>query len=268
MFDGKAAKSRSGPVLALLAVGATIVCTAFGASAALAAGNVAASPVTPGAGYPAVTAVTSAIAPPSAAVAVPSAYLNPETGVVTPATRESRLSSSAFPVYYITSTNKGYLSGIHRCRLIGNDGINQGVECADLYAVPDSSDGFPGVDVSAAAEGFCQNLGNTSDYPACQAIDIGFQAAQAGGTITPFWGLFCGAATGGPNCTTGRQSEIADGAGAYIHQDSITGCVAQPGTVNEYWTTLESGDSIQLPSGTQVAVGGNWSSQHAIVCPG
>jgi hypothetical protein len=219
--------------------------------------------------------VTSAAAAPQATVAVhpeapaanhvvfPSYYVTPAGKRLSVAEFHAEATTQAaagsLPVFLITSSDYGYLDGIHSCRLVGNPYYDvQGVECADLYADSPKS-GV--VAVLPAGEGYCQSA---AYYPQCANVTFKSEVANTlspGDTITAVSGpVYCGhthgaCATDAPNMFTGN-SKI-----------STTGCNRTPGEGNEFWTVVLPGTTIELPGDVNVSATSNLASQHAIVCP-
>jgi hypothetical protein len=244
MIFERLSKARFSALLTVLAASTVILCASMMTPASAATASSGSH------------AVTTAVAPNTDHVIYPSYYVTVTGEKVASA---SAVTSDSIPVYHVTSA--GYLSGIHSCLELGNDGTVQGVQCADMWAEPDGSGG---VIVEEAAEAFC-NVLNSSSYPGCQNIDVGFQLAQGTGIQTGWDGISCGPDSGLSNtCGTGRQYGIGTYPGTGF---DITGCDPEPGTAYEFWTVLMGGNSIQLPSGTTVSDSSNFAGQHAIVCP-
>jgi hypothetical protein len=189
-------------------------------------------------------------------VAYPSETI-PSKGTSSPdASCHENCGSGGIPVYLITPTNYGYLSGIHACRVLGGDGNSYGVECADLYATAPES-GV--VDVFAAADGYCQLVANGSSTE-CANVSILFSEHNGAGDNYVATDGVCGHSYG--PCSGGRNSFIGYG---YSVVDS---CDISPGSYNEWWTVDQTGSSVQLPvSDRTTASTSNLASQHAIICP-
>jgi hypothetical protein len=159
--------------------------------------------------------------------------------------------TAGIPTYHVTSA--GALAGIHACLSLGNDGINQGVECADLYAAPKNG----GVDVFPLAEGFC-NHGST--YPQCANVDIFLNVNLGNGASGTIDEGICGHSNG--NCVNGGRNYFLGSNGFHL-----TGC-GGIGTTSEVWTVDWAGSDIELPgSALNVASTSNLGSGHALVCP-
>ncbi|HZR54488.1 MAG TPA: hypothetical protein VFB06_33940 [Streptosporangiaceae bacterium] len=163
----------------------------------------------------------------------------------------------SIPIFHVTSA--GVLNGIHACRALNNDTINQGVMCADLFAEPDGSN--IGVEVAPFVEGMCQNLANPSFFPECAQITMTFSVNtplfhDAGGAFEEQ----CARHFNDP-CSTPR--EFFEGENFPIPGE----CNSQPGGKNEVWTVIKGGSAIELPgSGVFSATATDFASQHAIVC--
>jgi hypothetical protein len=236
------AKRRSSAVLALAAAGVAISCASLGASAASAA----------------VTGSGPRLAAPAGVahpyrVAVPSGYVHTANRAAVSSTSNA---ANTIPVYYITSTNYGYLTGIHACLALGNDGTNQGVECEDVYAYAPSSGT---VAVFPVAEGICQNLANKSDYPQCRTNGIDFALATGIGYNTPTSTGVCGTYSTSPCVDNGRNYYLGTGI-------QLSGCDTTPGDINEVWSVNWNGSAIALPSSRVVLSKANAASPHAIIC--
>lgn len=164
--------------------------------------------------------------------------------------------TGGIPVYLITPTNYGYLSGIHACRVLGGDGNSYGVECADLYATSPAA-GF--VDVFAAADGYCQSVANGS-YPECANVSVLFSSHNGAGDNFAATDGVCGHSNG-PCVSGGRDSFIGLG------YSVVEGC-AGAGTYNEWWTVDQTGSTVELPGSDHTTTStSNLASQHAIICP-
>jgi hypothetical protein len=212
---------------------------------------------------PGVHSVTAApaSAPNPDRVAVPARYIRTKIRVA----GTDRETTATIPIYYITSTNYGFLTGIHACKALGNDGTNQGVVCADVFAYPPSAS-LGGVAVFPFLESYCQNLADHNDYPACNEKVIPFTLANGAGQVISATTVdACGpyAGTDTP-CPSGRQ--LTGGAHGFL----ISGCDPEPGTIYEMWSVEYGIGLIHLPT-TNKPVGGtasNLASPHAIVCEG
>jgi hypothetical protein len=239
-------RTRSGAALASVAAAVAIACGSLAASPASAA---------PAAKVPR-AAATPAKAPFPYHVAVRSGYIHTAGRTASPGI-PGAASTTSIPIYYITPTNYGYLSGIHACLPLGNDGTNQAVECADLWAGPDPTPGL--VDVYPVAEGYCQNLSDHNSYPKCSFISLELELAQGNGAVGDIFGGECGASSA--PCGTNRRNYF-DG---YVL--TIGGCDPEPGTAYEFWSVVRDDSMFFLPSGHEVTSPENLASPHAIICP-
>jgi hypothetical protein len=177
-------------------------------------------------------------------------------------TIEPQASSSASGVpFYPISNSGGLLAGIHQCVAISkNDKTNQGVFCADLYAMPDPNDP-DGVIVAPIGEGMCQGLANKKSFPQCAnvlaklTINVISQHNITGTQIVQ-----CGHAAG--PCMSGGRNLLIAPIGLGIH-----GCDTAAGGDNEVWNVIQHDSSVELPgSALLVETTSDLGSGHAIVC--
>jgi hypothetical protein len=182
----------------------------------------------------------------------PSSYVR-----VRVAGRNGASSIESIPVYRVVTP--GFISGMHACRALGNDGSTQGVMCADLFAERDNTGG---VQVSATVEGACESLANRNIFPECAEIDMFFSAHRAQSDFgDPLTLEQCARHFNDP-CSTPREFFEA----APLH-DIPGPCNTSVGGPNEVWTVVGLGSSIELPvSGAVRFLAANLGSNHGIIC--
>jgi hypothetical protein len=164
--------------------------------------------------------------------------------------------SDGIPVFFTDSSSVGCLDGIHTCRVVGNDGTTQAVECADIFAEGPGENGNTNLDVWPVEEGYCQNLA-TDDIVQCANVEMTFQLNNPGGA-TASYTYTCGHSAGACDAS-GRNEDYGNG-GSYDGPPDIA-----PGGQNEIWTEITS-CTIQLPgSDMKVSCDGNMGTSHAIV---
>jgi hypothetical protein len=244
MVFRKPAKRRPRFLLAALAAGIVLLggsISATGASAATQAGA---------------AATTHQDAPAPSHVAFPSYYVTPagQRLSVAEVDADAETPAASVPVYYISSSNEGLLTGIHACEELGSYKGTQGIVCADLYASINSSGG---VSVQSEEEGYCQG---SAGYVECASIafvtDIAV-AAPSGTDVYDNQDQACGHTLGA--CLSGRN---------YFRGTvplAPDGCNTAPGDGSEFWTTIVPDTGIELPGDVDVVLTGNLSSPHAIV---
>jgi hypothetical protein len=181
----------------------------------------------------------------STSTAVPSGFVN-----------------GTIPIYHISPANQGWLKGIHVCQVLGNDGVNQAVECASLYAFPNNSANPTGVDVYANASGMCQNLANHDLYPQCNRVNINFSLSGAAFSSSVVDTLACGPGA----CVVNARNSAFGTKSADI---GLTGCDPATNTAYEFWGVDWSDSTITLPNNTTPKQNSSsLSSGHVIVCAG
>jgi hypothetical protein len=215
--------------------------------------------------------VAVAASPAAAAQARPMVSASgPSETLCIPAGHSGELPSAetdqGIPVYFVEATGSdvevaGCLDGIHACRVLGNDGTTQAVECADLYAESDEA-GDPGVTiVSPMIEGYCQTI-STGFLVQCANVDVSFEAATPQAVSAHFTDV-CGHSNG-PCDAFGQGDTRNYQLGGFFQAPAD--CHG-PGSGNEFWAVALAGATIQLPgSDKKVSSNSNLASQHAIVC--
>jgi hypothetical protein len=201
------------------------------------------------------TAGTSPVRFDSHRVAAPSGYVQISSRPATAG--KPAVAPAAIPIYYISPTNYGFLSGIHACRSVVNHSGTQGVICADLYATPYGS---TGVQIDPVQESFC-NAG--SSYPECYEVVVNFELGQGNGSVSPVSHFFC-ASWEPPSCASGTRNKTGGDNSVAI----VQGCNPNPGTANEAWSVILTDSQVGLSSQYYGIIQPNLGSQHAIVCPG
>lgn len=174
----------------------------------------------------------------------------------------SGFSDSGIPIYNIPDTSSTYcLSGIHVCKVLGNDQgapgavPSQAVVCADLMAANDGGQ----ILVVPEEEAFCQSLSNNNDYPECANIETTQEVAVAGEGTLGNPAQFCGHSYG--SCVSNGRDYFG-----YTNYKSgpVNSCI-------EAWSDLTGSgldNTVELPgSDLQFSLNGNLASQHADVCP-
>lgn len=245
MIFRKPAKRRLRFLLAALAAGIVVLggsLSATGASAATQAGA---------------AAITHQDAPAPSHVAFPSYYVTPAgqrlSVAEVDADAETPAESDSVPVFYISSSNEGYLTGIHACEALGSYKGTQGVACADLYASISSGD----VSVQAAEDGFCQD---PAGYVECAQIVFVPDIAVASPSGTDVYE--------DDDQSCGHNLGACPGGVYQVHGGTPVppnGCNTAPGEGSEFWTVLAPVTAIELPGDVDVYSTGNFASPHAIV---
>jgi hypothetical protein len=217
-------------------------------------------------------ATTTTVNGASGHIAVPSYYITPTGERLSAAEVDTGAASSAaaaasVPVFHITDSNYGTLTGIHKCEVIGtyHSGSLQAVDCADLYAIPDDIDpnggDGPYIDVYPATEAYCQGSGG---YTRCSGVFLYAQLeiAQSPGKATEasvddagcqYPGLSTAA------CAGNGRNYWTDDAGSTYESLSYN-CNTTPGQGFEFWTT------IIYANISSVANDGTFGGPHAIIC--
>jgi hypothetical protein len=215
--------------------------------------------------------VAAAASPAAAAQARPMVAATGPSGITCiPAGQSGELPSQetdgGIPVYFVQATGsdpdvQGCLDGIHACRVLGNDGTTQAVECADVYADSDEA-GAPGeAFVSPMIEGYCQTI-STGFLVQCANVDIPFELATPKAVSAQFTDV-CGHSNG--SCDAFGQGDTRNYAMGNFFQ-APAACQG-PGSQNEFWTVAQAGGTIELPgSDKKVSSSSNLASPHAIVC--
>lgn len=184
-----------------------------------------------------------------------------------PGELRSAETDQGIPVYFVEATGsdtdvQGCLDGIHACRVLGNDGTTQAVECADLYALNDEV-GDPGVTVvSPMIEAYCQTI-SSGFLVQCANVDVSFELAAAPHSVSAHFTDQCGHSNG--SCDAFGQGDTRNyQLGSFFQAPAA--CQG-PGTGNEFWAVALAGGTIELPgSDKTVSSSSNLASQHAIVC--
>jgi hypothetical protein len=176
-----------------------------------------------------------------------------------PTLAPSGYSPDGTPIYHVTSP----VLLAHSCEVLGDDSSDQAVTCADIYAQP-SPNVTNEVQVFAEEEGFCQNLGNLNDYPACAGDQIYFGLNDSSGdNLNGEWVGACGHyADNNPCVNNGREIYVA---GDWGYETAPLGC--SPPLWTDVWAGPPYYSKIRLPvtADTESAIV-NLASGHVIVC--
>ena len=139
-----------------------------------------------------------------------------------------------------------------------NDGLTQGVFCADLLEETGGTD----IVVGLRVEGLCQNLSDSTTTQCSNVVVYGGTYDTAGDSSGEYWSAACGHQNG--NCSTGRNYFGLTTSTSY---DAI---FVDPGDCRNIWGVVFASSPksfVTLPgSGYDVGLASNLSTGHFTIC--